>query len=174
MERRNPDLREPHDGSSQTTSSGRTAIASHVDRVSGRVRRFVDRAGVHPSHDHVSEWRTGAYIVAAMVDDGARTPTEFKPSQTFISFCDLDGIAEPRRSDLCRYLIAETDRRLSNAVHHLLPRDDVELLLRVGQRHGRDATRSLLSAILPHLVELEYGIAASVGADIRRALKEAA
>lgn len=174
MERRNPGLREPHVGAFQTTSSGRPAVASHVDRVNERVRQFVDLAGVHPSHDYVSEWRTGAYIIGSIVESGAGTPHEFRPSRTFISFCDLDDIVEPEREHLRRYLVGETDRLLASATHYLLPSDDVELLLRVGRRHGRPAARSLLSAILPFLVELEYGLAASIGAEIRRALKEAA
>lgn len=174
MERRNRDLSEPQGGFTQASSSGRATVASHLDRVCDRVRRFLDLAGVHPSYDHFNEWRTGAYIVASIVETGAGAPTEFRPSRTFICFCDLDDIVEPERARLNRYLVAETDRRLSRAVYHLLPREDLALLLRVGQRHGRGATRSLLSAILPHLVELEFGIAASVGADVRGALKEAA
>lgn len=174
MERRNTELREPCHGGIQTSATGRAAIELHVDRVSAAARRFVERVGGQPDPGLVSEWRTGAYIVASLNESGGIPPTEFEPSGLFLSFCGIDEMTERHPTPVRAHLTCETDRRLASTVHRVLPPEDVDLLVTVGRRHGRTATRSLLSALLPHLVELEYGIAASVGADLKRAVEDAA
>lgn len=173
MERRNLDLRQPSEPASQTRARGRLAITDHVDRVTRTVRPFIDHSGSHRQGAYLDRWRAGARMVASIATaEGA--PDEFRPSQRFLSSCGLGGVVGPKLVRLRHYLVIQTESQLASAVHDLLPSDDVDLLLRVGLRHGRPATRCLLEAILPHLVELEYGIAASIGIRVRQAMQDAA
>jgi len=174
MERRNTELREPCHGDVQTSATGRTTIELHVDRVTAAARRFVERVGGQLDPNLVSEWRSGAYIVASLIESGGAPPAEFEPSEPFLSHCGIDEITDRHPAPVRAHLTCETDRRLANTVHRVLPPEDVDLLVTVGRRHGRTATRSLLGALVPYLVELEFGIAASVGADIKRAIQDAA
>jgi hypothetical protein len=174
MERRNAeDSGRPPDPA-QVDGGKRHQIESHVERVLDAARGFAQRPDHEAAHEHLATWRVGAVLVATKPHDRDPRSRGFVATPAFLRTWDLDDLPDHAVINLIHYVNAETDRRTATTVEALLSVDEVRLIVDVGRRWGRTAARAVLAEVIPYFIELELGIAASVAADVQRALEAAA